>query len=164
MRMPCRSVPAFGSVSASPPRISPDASFGSHCVFCAGVPNFSTASASIKCELKMPVTDIQTAEIRMTSFAYVVAGKPRPPCSVLDGRAEQAELLHLLDDVRGIAIGVVVLADDRFQVALDPLVDGVEQLRFIVGIELPRRGAIHCDSLFFGPRLSAPRCGYNAAR
>ena len=47
----------------------------------------------------MPVIDIQTDEIRMTSFAYVVAGNPRPPYSAIDRRAEQAELLHLLDDV-----------------------------------------------------------------
>ena len=69
MRMPCRSVPASGSVSASPPRISPLASPGSQRCFCASVPNFSIASASIRCELKMPVIAIQTAEMRMTISA-----------------------------------------------------------------------------------------------
>ena len=69
MRMPCRSVPASGSVSASPPRISPVASFGSHRVFCCGVPNFSIASASIRCELMMPVIDIQTDEMLITILA-----------------------------------------------------------------------------------------------
>jgi hypothetical protein len=67
--MACKSVPASASVNASPPRISPDASFGSHSAFCSGVPNFSTASASIRCELKMPVIDIHTDEIRITSRA-----------------------------------------------------------------------------------------------
>ena len=37
--------------------------------FCAAVPNFSIASASIRCELKMPVIDIQTDEMRMTILA-----------------------------------------------------------------------------------------------
>ena len=37
--------------------------------FCAGVPNFSIASASIRCELKMPVIAIHTAEIRITISA-----------------------------------------------------------------------------------------------
>ena len=33
------------------------------------VPNFSIASASIRCELKMPVIAIQTDEMRMTILA-----------------------------------------------------------------------------------------------
>ena len=33
------------------------------------VPNFSIASASIRCELKMPVTAIQSREIRITILA-----------------------------------------------------------------------------------------------
>jgi len=69
MRIACRSVPALGSVSASPPRISPLANFGSQCRFCGSLPNFSTASASIRCELKMPVIAIQTAEIFITIWA-----------------------------------------------------------------------------------------------
>ena len=35
----------------------------------AAVPNFSIASASIRCELKMPVIAIHTAEIRITILA-----------------------------------------------------------------------------------------------
>ena len=69
MRIACRSVPASGSVSASPPRTSPLASLGSHVAFCGWVPNFSMASASIRCELKMPVIAIHTAEIRITIWA-----------------------------------------------------------------------------------------------
>ena len=37
--------------------------------FCGSVPNFSMASASIRCELKMPVIAIHTAEMRMTISA-----------------------------------------------------------------------------------------------
>ena len=69
MRIACRSVPALGSVSASPPRISPEANLGSQWRRCGSVPNFSTASASIRCELKMPVIAIHTAEIFMTIWA-----------------------------------------------------------------------------------------------
>ena len=60
MRIACRSVPASGSVSASPPRTSPVANLGSQWRFCGSVPNFSMASASIRWELKMPVIAIHT--------------------------------------------------------------------------------------------------------
>ncbi len=69
MRIDCRSVPASGSVSASPPRISPVANLGSQRSFWRGVPNFSTASASIRWELKMPVMAIHTDETRITISA-----------------------------------------------------------------------------------------------
>ena len=69
VRIACRSVPALGSVSASPPRNSPVASFGNHCCFCASVPKRSTAAAMIRCELKMPVIAIQYELIRATIFA-----------------------------------------------------------------------------------------------
>ena len=67
--MACRSVPASGSVSARPPRTSPLASRGSQVSFCASVPNFSIASASIRCELKMPVMAIQSRAMRITILA-----------------------------------------------------------------------------------------------
>jgi hypothetical protein len=42
---------------------------GSHFAFWAGVPNFSIASASMRCELKIPVMAIHTLEICITSLA-----------------------------------------------------------------------------------------------
>jgi hypothetical protein len=59
-------VPAFGSVSARPPRISPVANLGRYFLFSSSDPYFSTSSAIIRCELKMPVSDIHTAEMRDT--------------------------------------------------------------------------------------------------
>ena len=38
-------------------------------IFCCGVPNFWIASASIRCELMIPVTDIQTEEMLMMILA-----------------------------------------------------------------------------------------------
>src|SRR3546814_2264226 len=64
MRIAWRSVPLFGSVSARPPRISPVANFGSHSRFCASVPKRVTAADMMRCELKMPDSDIQTADTR----------------------------------------------------------------------------------------------------
>jgi GntR family transcriptional regulator len=51
----------------------------------------------------------------------------------VDRRTEQAELLHLLDQVVGILVGVVELPRDGLDLALDPAVDAVEDLGFLVG-------------------------------
>ena len=64
--MPCRSVPASGSVSARPPRSSPVANLGSQWSFCAWVPNFCTISAIIRWLLKKPVRLIHSSEMRAT--------------------------------------------------------------------------------------------------
>ena len=53
-----------------------------------------------------------------------------------DRRAEQPQLLHLLDRFGRIAIGVVVFLGDRLHLLLDPPVDGGEQLRFVIGIDV----------------------------
>ena len=63
------SVPASGSVSARPPRSSPLAMRGRKRCFCSSLPNFCTRIAIIRCELKMPVSDIHTSEMRITIFA-----------------------------------------------------------------------------------------------
>ncbi len=78
-----------------------------------------------------------------------------------DGRAEQAELLHLRDDLGGPAIGVVVLLHDRLDVALEPAIDRREQLRLIGLLE----GALAADDVHRGlvppvvcrRRLARPR-------
>ena len=67
--MPCKSVPASGSVNASPPRISPVTNFGSQYSRWASVPCFSTIVAIIRWELKMPVSDIHCSEIKETMRA-----------------------------------------------------------------------------------------------
>ncbi len=66
VRMPCRSVPASGSVSARPPRSSPVAKRGSQWSFCFEVPNFWTIRAIIRWELKKPVRLIHSSEMRAT--------------------------------------------------------------------------------------------------
>ena len=37
--------------------------------FCSSLPNFSTSIAIIRCELKIPVSDIHTVEIFITILA-----------------------------------------------------------------------------------------------
>ena len=69
VRIACRSVPQSGSVSASPPRSSPVAKRGSQARFCASVPTRSTHAAMIRCELKMPASDIHTSDTRCTMRA-----------------------------------------------------------------------------------------------
>ena len=54
-----------------------------------------------------------------------------------DGGAEQAELLHLGDDLAGPAIGVIVLLHDRPHVAFQPAIDGGQQLRLLAILENP---------------------------
>ena len=48
-----------------------------------------------------------------------------------DGGAEQAELLHLLDDLRRPAVGVVEFLDPGRHLALHPAVDGGQKLRLV---------------------------------
>ena len=50
------------------PRNSPVAKRGRKFSFCCGVPKRSTAAAMIRCELKMPASDIHTLETRSTQF------------------------------------------------------------------------------------------------
>ena len=69
MRIACRSVPQSGSVSARPPRISPVAKRGRYWRFCSSVPLRCTHAAMIRCELKMPESDIHTSETRCTILA-----------------------------------------------------------------------------------------------
>ena len=53
-----------------------------------------------------------------------------------DGGAEQAELLHLLDELGRPFVGVVELLDPRRHLALDPAVDGGEKLRLVRRVDL----------------------------
>ena len=68
-RIACRSVPQSGSVSARPPRSSPAAKRGRNARFCASVPLRCTIADMIRCELKMPVSDIHTRAMRSTMSA-----------------------------------------------------------------------------------------------
>ena len=123
----CRSVPASGSVSASPPRISPLASFGSQSSF-AGRAELLDRKREHQMRVDNarhrhpdrgdPHHDLRVCRRRKAEPA--VFGADRCP--------EQPELSHLLDDLRRVAIRVVVLLDDRLEVAVDPTVDRVEQL------------------------------------
>ena len=69
VRIACRSVPQSGSVRAMPPRSSPRARRGRNASLSGSVPKRSIALHMMRCELKMPETDIHTAETRSTIFA-----------------------------------------------------------------------------------------------
>ena len=84
---------------------------GSQWRFCGSVPNFSTASASIRCELKMPVIAIHTDGDPHHDLGVGRGRQAEPAILRRDGGAEQAELLHLLDDLGRPAVGVVELLD-----------------------------------------------------
>jgi hypothetical protein len=65
--------------------------------------------------------------------------QPEATIFLADRRPKQSKLLHLFDDMRGIAIGVVVFLHDRLQLAVHPAVDRCEQLGFVRFIQLAHR-------------------------
>ncbi len=79
--MPCRSLPACGSVSAMPERRLPVASSGSHLARCCGVPNFASISVASECEPRIPATPIQALEISSNTTEYETASIAIPPYS-----------------------------------------------------------------------------------
>ena len=64
-----------------------------------------------------------------------------------DGGAEQAQLLHLLDDLARIAVGVVVLLDDGLDVALDQRSMLRKSCIIVRTLDLPQRRLGHGPSL-----------------
>ena len=81
MAMPCRSVPAPGSVSAMPVRRSPVASAGRYACFCSGVPNLAIIQQDSEWLPMMPATPIQPREISSKVTARETMSAPRPPYS-----------------------------------------------------------------------------------
>ena len=57
---------------------------------------------------------------------------PRPPYSWRDGRAEQAERLHLLDHRGRIDVAVLQLQDTGPNVAIQPFPDRIQDLRLVI--------------------------------
>jgi hypothetical protein len=60
--------------------------------------------------------------------------KTKSAILLTDRRAEESELFHLLYDRRRISVLVVVLANDRLELAHRPALDGAEQLGILAGI------------------------------
>src|SRR6185312_10220559 len=56
-----------------------------------------------------------------------------------DGRAEESQLLHLLDQDLWVAIGVVVFEDARLDLIVHPSLERLQQLLLFIGVE--RHGA-----------------------
>src|SRR5450759_3828344 len=79
--MPCRSLPACGSVSAMPERRLPVARSGSHRARCSVVPNFESISVASECEPRIPATPIQALEISSNTTEYETASMAMPPYS-----------------------------------------------------------------------------------
>ena len=60
-----------------------------------------------------------------------------------DRGAEQAEPLHLLDDLGRIEVGVVVFLDDGLHVLLEPALDGAKELLLVRRLDPARRRCRH---------------------
>ena len=134
--MPCRSVPASGSVSASPPRTSPLASLGSHVSFCALGAELLDRQRQHQVRVEDAGDGHPVARDAHHDLGVGAGRQAEPAVLRRDGGAEQAQLLHLLDGFGGIAVGVVVFLGDRLDLLLDPPVDGGEQLRFVLRIDI----------------------------
>ena len=79
--MPCRSLPAPGSVSAMPVRRSPLASAGRCACFCSSVPNLAIIQQDIEWLPRMPATPIQPREISSKATASDTMSAAIPPYS-----------------------------------------------------------------------------------
>ncbi len=131
MRIACRSVPASGSVSARPPRISPEANLGSQCCLLARRAELLDGQR----QHQVGVEDAGDRHPhRRDAHHDLGVGRGRQAEAAIfraDRGAEQAELLHLLDDLGRPLVGVVEFLHARRHLALDPPVDGGQQLGFV---------------------------------
>ena len=77
--------------------------------------------------------------------------EPHPAVLLGDGHAEQAELLHLLDDRLGVLVRAVVVLGLGDDLLVDELADHLDDRLLLVGllVEVARDG--------HGPRITAPR-------
>ena len=77
-------------------------------------------------------------------FGVGGGGQSKPAVLDADRCAEQTHVAHLRDDLGRPRVGVIVLLDDRLHLALQPSIDGVEQMRLVGLFEIPLVDDVHC--------------------
>ena len=99
---------------------------------------------------------------------FLSSRQPEPAVVGRDGRTEQAQRLHLLDHLVRVLVGVLEIHGVRRDVALEPAVDRVEDLRLVLRGE---RGTRLARAHRLAPRAASmlsstpwPRLGTSIAR
>ena len=126
-------MPQFGSVSARPPRD-----------LTAGEPRQEPFPLLVGAEAfhgrRHDQVRVEDAGERHPHFGDArddlgVGSGREPESPVFTGYrgAEQAELLHLLDHLAGVCVGVLERHDPVLDVPVEPLVDGIEDLCLVLG-------------------------------
>ena len=128
------SLPASDSESDRQPRISPVASRGSQCCFCASVP---------WCTIEVRGDRVRVDDARQRHPAvgelldHADVGEqvePEPAVLLGDRDPEQPERLHLLDDGGRELVGVLHLGGDGDDLARDEAAHGLDHLAADLGI------------------------------
>ncbi len=129
----CRSEPPPGSVSAIVARSSPVAIFGRYRCFCSSVPK---SSSSLATTVWPPIAPGQAHPAASQLLGdQRVAGRAdlRLAPRLRDGQAEDAQLLHLLDELLRVGVGVLELAHHRLDVAVDELAHQLDDRALFLG-------------------------------
>ena len=136
VRTLAESDPASGSVRAKEVMVSPDAMPGSHLAFCSGVPNIT--SPWLPMPTLVPNTERKAGLARPSSKrdqALVFHGQAQAAVLLGDAEAEQAQRLHLLDQLWRDLVLLRGARLDRAQALGDEAADGVDQLVADLGVE-----------------------------
>ena len=87
----------------------------------------------MKCVLMMPLTLIQPRAISSTQQRVGQQRLAEPAVLLGDHQPEDPHLLHALDDLRRVLVGVLELRGDRDDLLVDELADQLQQLDLVLG-------------------------------